>query len=173
MVDVAGHLGMALIWLAPAWLIIDRRRTAATFSAVGVWFGMMPDVDLLLSGVVPTIEHHGVFHTILAVGILSVVMGPLVGRGLRATIGGSSWFSDAAVDRASGVGVVMVFVAGTAHVFADMLSAPDVAQAVEPFWPLCSRSIGIDLVWYDDPVFDWGLFVVGVGLTVGLYLRRR
>jgi hypothetical protein len=67
----------------------------------------------------------------------------------------------------------MVFLAGTAHVFADMLSAPDVAQAVEPFWPLCSRSIGIDLVWYDDPVFDWGLFVVGVGLTVGLYLRRR
>jgi hypothetical protein len=56
-----------------------------------------------------------------------------------------------------------------AHVFADMLSAPDIAEAVEPLWPLYRQSFGIDIVWYNNPWFDWGLFVTGILLNVGLY----
>jgi hypothetical protein len=37
MVNPLGHLGMALLWLSPSWVIVDRERTAATFVAVGVW----------------------------------------------------------------------------------------------------------------------------------------
>lgn len=50
MVDVTGHLGMALLWLAPAWFLLDCRKTAGTFVVSGVPFGMFPDVDLVLEG---------------------------------------------------------------------------------------------------------------------------
>jgi membrane-bound metal-dependent hydrolase YbcI (DUF457 family) len=171
MVDVLGHLGMALIWLAPAWLVIDERKTAATFVGVGFWFGMLPDVDLVLSNVIETVRHHGVFHTVLAAGIFAAVLGPIVGWILKKTLGGSEWFSDAAADNAYSLGVVMVFVAGVSHVFADMLSAPDIAQGVEPFWPVYAQTLGIDVVWYNNPWVNWGLFLVGVALNVALYVR--
>lgn len=171
MVDVVGHLGMALIWLAPAWFFIDSRKTAATFVGVGFWFGMLPDVDLVLSNLIGTIRHHGVFHTILAVGIMAAVIGPAVGWVLKKALGGTEWFSDAAADSAASLGFVMVFVAGVAHVFADVLSAPDISQGVEPFWPLYAQTLGIDVVWYNNPWFNWGLFLVGVALNVALYVR--
>jgi len=50
MVDVTGHLGMALLWLAPAWFLLDYRKTAWTFVVSGVLFGMLPDIDLVLGG---------------------------------------------------------------------------------------------------------------------------
>lgn len=49
MVDVVGHLGMALIWLAPAWFVIEQAKTAATIVSSGFWFGMLPDSGLFLS----------------------------------------------------------------------------------------------------------------------------
>ncbi len=164
---------MALIWFVPAWFIIDERKTAATFAAVGVWFGMLPDVDLVLKGILPTVKHHGVFHTVLMAGVLAALIGPLLGAVLKRTLGGTDWFSDDAVDHATGFGVVMVFVAGVAHVFADMLSAPDIADSVEPLWPLYQQSFGIDVVWYNDPLVNWGLFLTGIALNVGLFLSRR
>ncbi|WP_135853596.1 metal-dependent hydrolase [Halorussus salinus] len=169
MVDVVGHLGMALVWLAPAWFVIDQRKTAATFVAAGFWFGMLPDVDLVLSNWFPTIKHHGIFHTVLAVTLLAAVIGPLVGWVLKKGLDDSEWFSEAAERSAYSLGFVMVWVAGLAHVFADMLSAPDIAEAVEPLWPLYRQSFGIDIVWYNNPWFNWGLFVTGILLNVGLY----
>jgi hypothetical protein len=169
MVDVVGHLGMALIWLAPAWFVIDHRKTAATFVAVGFWFGMLPDVDLVLSNVLPTVKHHGVFHTVFAATILAAIIGPLVGWALKTALDDSDWFSEAAEANAYSLGFVMVFVAGVAHVFADMLSAPDISEAVEPLWPLYRQSFGIDIVWYNNPWFNWGLFVTGIVLNVALY----
>ncbi|WP_135806173.1 metal-dependent hydrolase [Halorussus marinus] len=171
MVDVLGHLGMALIWLAPAWLVIDARKTAATFVGVGFWFGMLPDVDLVLANTIGTVKHHGIFHTVLAVGIMAAVVGPIVGYVLKKVLGGSTWFSDAAADDALSLGVVMVFVAGVAHVFADILSAPDISEGIEPFWPVYAQTLGIDLVWYNNPWVNWGLFLGGVALNVALYVR--
>ncbi len=165
---------MALLWFVPAWFIIDERKTAATFAAVGVWFGMLPDVDLVLSSLFPGIvKHHGVFHTVLMAAILAVIVGPLVGGLLKRTVGGSAWFTDRAVDNATSFGVVMVFVAGVAHVFADMLSAPDIADSVEPLWPLYQQSFGIDIVWYNNPTFNWGLFAAGILVNVALYFWAR
>ncbi|MFC7082215.1 metal-dependent hydrolase [Halorussus caseinilyticus] len=173
MVDVVGHLGMALLWLAPAWLVIEHRKTATTFVAAGFWFGMLPDVDLVLKGILPTVKHHGIFHTLLAVTVMAAVIGPLVGLVLKKTLGGSEWFSEAAERSALAFGFVMVFVAGTAHVFADMLSAPDIAEAVEPFWPIYQQSLGIDVVWYNNPWFNWGLLVAGIAVNVGLYYWQK
>ncbi|UPV75355.1 metal-dependent hydrolase [Halorussus limi] len=173
MVDVAGHLGMALVWLAPAWFVIDRRKTAATFVAVGFWFGMLPDVDLVLSNWFPTIKHHGVFHTVLVVTILAAIIGPLVGWILKTWLDDSEWFSEPAERSALSLGFVMVWVAGLSHIFADMLSAPDIAEAIEPLWPLYQQSIGIDLVWYNATWFNWGLLALGVLLNVAFYYWQK
>lgn len=169
MVDVPGHLGMALIWLAPAWFIIDRPKTAATFVGVGFWFGLLPDIDLYLRRVFATVKHHGVVHTVLVVTILAAVIGPIVGWILKAALDDSEWFSERAEENALSLGFVMVWVAGLSHLFADMLSAPDIAEALEPFWPVYQQTIGIDLVWYTANWFNWGLLVVGILLNVALY----
>lgn len=166
MVDVIGHLGMALIWLAPTWVVVDRPKTAATAVLTGFWFGMLPDIDLVLSNVSGLgVQHHGVFHTLLAALVFGAVIGPILGAIWKAALGDSEWFSREASEKAYQFGFVIVFVAATAHVFADMLSAPDIAQAVEPFWPLYNQSLGIDVVWYNSPWANWGLFLGGIALT--------
>lgn len=174
MVDVAGHLGMALVWLAGAWIVVDDARTAAAFVAVGLPFGMLPDVDLYLRYVLPTAKHHGVFHTVVAVAAMTVVLAPVVGVALRTL--------DARVDRLSLPSVVRengtrfastaILVAGLAHVFADTLSAPDKAEALEPFWPLYPYPLGIDVVYYDAPLVNYGLLVGGIALNVALWRWR-
>ncbi len=173
MVDVVGHLGMALVWLAPAWFVIDRPKTAATFVGVGFWFGLLPDIDLYLRRAFPTVKHHGVIHTVLAVTLIAAVLGPLVGWILKSALDDSEWFSEDAEEHALSLGFVMVWVAGLSHIFADMLSAPDIAEAIEPFWPLYSQVVAFDVVWYTANWFNWGLFLVGIVLNVALYYWMR
>lgn len=173
MVDVIGHLGMALIWLAPAWFFIDRPKTGLTFIGAGFWFGMVPDMDLVLKGIFPTIKHHGVTHTILFVTVFAAVVGPILGWILDAALDDSEWFAEAAENRSLQVGFIAVWVAGLSHIFADMLSAPDIAEAIEPLWPIYQQSLGIDLVWYNATWFNWGAFIVGLLINVGLWYWAR
>lgn len=174
MVDVFGHLGMALVWLAPSWYFFDRPETAATFIAASFWFGMLPDVDLLLSNYFRTIHHHGVFHTVLAITAFAAVLGPVVGWVLRETVGGTEWFSPEATDRAPKIGAIGVWVAGLSHLFADMLSAPDVASPIEPLWPLYEGSVVlVDTFWYTSFRATVGLFVVGGAVNVAMWYWKR
>ena len=169
MVDIIGHLGMALIWLVPAWFILDRPKTAAVFVLSGFLFGLLPDIDLLLRQIFPTVKHHGLLHTILVVTILAAVIGPIVGWVVKEAVGGSEWLSPEAENSIYRFGFLAVWIPGLSHLFADMLSAPDIAEAIEPFWPIYQQSVGIDVVWYNNPWFNWGVFIVGVLLNVGLY----
>lgn len=170
MVDVLGHLGMALIWLAPSWFFFDRPKTAVTFVAASFWFGMLPDVDLVLSNYVQTIKHHGVFHTVAVVTLLAVILGPLLGSVLEKLGGGSDWFSSRATNNAVAIGVVGVWVASLSHLFGDMLSAPDVSEPIEPLWPLFDGQIvSIDVVWYTSFWVNWGLFIAGIAVNAMLY----
>jgi hypothetical protein len=174
MVDVLGHLGMALIWLSPSWVFIDHQRTAAAFIAVGFWFGMLPDVDLVLSAL-PGIHHHGVFHTVLFVTIAAVTVGPLLGWAMKRVLGGTSWFSDRAESRAYLLGAIAVWITGLAHVFADMLSAPDTSTRIEPLWPLVEGPIVyMDVLYYKSFWATIALFVGGlVANALFWYLSRR
>lgn len=166
---------MALLWLAPAWLVVDDARTAAVVVLVGTPLGMLPDLDLYLRLVVPTVKHHGVFHTLLAVAAFAVVLGPLLGSALRAV--------EDAVERvelpadarsnATELAAATVLVAGSAHVFADVLSAPDIADAIEPFWPVYPHRPGIDVLYYDDPFWNAAFLVAGVAVNVALWQRTR
>ena len=170
MVDVLGHLGMALIWLAIMWYIVDDHESAATLIATGFWFGALPDVDVYLSKWFQGIHHHGVFHTVLVVTLLAAVLGPALGWVDRALFGDSDWFSPDASEHALSLGFVTVWVAGLSHLFGDMLSAPDISQPIEPFWPLYNGQIVLmDLVWYNSPWVNWGLLVAGLLLNGALW----
>lgn len=108
MVDVLGHLGMALLWLAPVWYFVEHRQTAVLVVAGGFWFGMLPDVDLLLSEWIEGIHHHGIFHTVLVVTILAVIIGPMVGVTFRRVGERTGWFSARARERATVIGFLAV-----------------------------------------------------------------
>jgi len=160
---------MTLLWLAPSWLLFEEGKTAVTFVVSGLPFGMGPDLDLLFSRLFRTIRHHGISHTILVVTVLAALVGPVVGTVLERLVGGSDWFSLESTRESYRFGFVAVWIAGLSHIFADMLSAPDIAQAVEPFWPLYFESIGVDLVWYNATWFNWGLLVAGILVNAALF----
>lgn len=115
------------------------------------------------------LKHHGVFHTVLVVTILAAVIGPVVGKVVEAVVGDTDCLSTEAAARSIRFGFLTVWIPGLAHVFADMLSAPDLADSIEPLWPIYGGSIGVDLVWYNNPVVNWGLLVAGVLVNIGLY----
>lgn len=172
MVDVLGHIGMALIWLAPAWVHFESPKTAAVFVVTCAPFGMLPDVDLYLSNLFTTVHHHGVFHTIVVVTLLSAVIGPLLGMLLDRLVETSGEF----VPNQSRIPATMwslgVWIGSLSHLFADMLSAPDVAPPIEPLWPVYNgQLLHIDLVWFTSPRATWGLFAVGILLNAVLYQR--
>lgn len=173
MVDVVGHLGMALIWLAVAWLVFDRAKTAMTFVGVGFWFGLLPDSDLYLRRIFETVKHHGVIHTVLVVTIIAAVLGPLIGWIFKQTLGDTQWLSPSAVENRLSFGFLMVWIAGLSHLFADMLSAPDISEPIEPLWPIYQQSLGLDVVWYSNPWVNWGLLFFGIGLNVALHQWKR
>jgi len=79
MVDVSGHFAMALLFAAPAWLVWGRRGSL-TFAAFTLVTAMLPDTDLALRHVFPTVHHHGVTHTVVFVTVASVVAGAITAR---------------------------------------------------------------------------------------------
>lgn len=172
MVDLLGHVGMALLWLAPAWYFLDDRKTALTFLAASVPFGLFPDADLIFEGFVGTIYHHGMFHTVLVVTLFAAVAGPALGRLLKRTLGGTAWFSPAASHDAVAVATIGVWVAGLSHLFGDALSMDDVAPAVKPLWPLYDGRIVVEVFWYESLLATWGLFAAGVAVNAALWVWK-
>ena len=164
MTETLGHLGMALIFLAPAWLFIDDRRTAMVFVGTGFWFGPVPDVDTYLRNWFPVeIHHHGVVHTVPAVIVFTVVLGPILGWLLKRVLGRTNWFSREAADRAIAMGMIAVGAATLSHLAADILSAPDISTRIEPLWPVVQGPIAyIDVLYYNSIWATWGLFVLGL-----------
>lgn len=173
MVDVTGHLGMALLFAAPAWAVWGRRG-ALGFTAFALVTAMLPDTDLALRHVLP-ITHHGVTHTVLFVVLLSVLTGAVAARYL------TDWFNANRRIRSTEITSETVFVFATAgltvggisHLFADLLSAPDIAAPLSPFWPVYSEPVIIDVIYYDSPVWNFGLFAVAIGLHVVLARYKR
>ena len=169
MVDVMGHFGMALLWAAPVWVVWDGRVSLA-FVGLAVSTAMLPDVDLVLQSFLP-VTHHGVTHTFLFVGAVSLVAGAVV-DGLLAPLLERHWSNPEQSERASVslfvFTVAGLFVGGSSHLFADMLSAPDIAPPVEPFWPFFDKPWSVDVLWYNSVWWNLGLLSVAVVLHLAL-----
>lgn len=167
MVGPLGHLGMALVWLSVARTAYGR-RAAMGFVVLGLPFGLFPDIDLYLPRLFRTIHHHGITHTILFVSVSAVVFGAAIGRWVVPRL-------EAAYVPASELGsryayaVGAVWVAMLSHLFADTLSAPDIAQPLELFWPVTSYTVGYDVVYYNSQAVNVGLLLGGLGLTAALW----
>lgn len=169
MVDVTGHLGMALIWAAPAWLAWgDRTRVSLLFVGAALATAMLPDVDLVLQTLTPVV-HHGVTHTVLFVTLVVLPLGILLARVLGPRIE-RDWLGGTPVPGGSLAAFLCggLFVGGCSHLFADMLSAPDIAGPIQPFWPLFQKPWAVDVAWYNDPWWNAGLLAAAVVLNLAL-----
>lgn len=166
MVDASGHIAMALLFAAPAWIVWSRRG-ALGFTAFALVTAMLPDTDLLLQQYLP-ISHHGVTHTLLFVGVASGLAGTISARWL------TDWLNDHPRVRSTTITPEVVFwfatggflTGGVSHIFADLLSAPDIAAPLSPFWPLYDQPVIIDVIYYDSVIWNFGLLAVAVGLHV-------
>jgi len=170
MVDVMGHLAMGLLWAAPAWFFWSR-RVSLTFVGIAVVAAPLPDMDLWIEKLAPAlIHHHGITHTVVFVAALSLTVGGIVAATQRRPLDRWLW-----TERATTPGVAMFTVAafligGLSHLFADILSAPDIAQPLEPFWPVYPEPVIVDLIWYNSPLWNAGLLAVTVLLHLFLAL---
>ncbi|WP_254764624.1 metal-dependent hydrolase [Natrinema marinum] len=172
MVDVTGHLGMALLFAAPAWIIWGR-RAALGFTGFALLTAMLPDTDLVLQGFLP-VTHHGVTHTVIFVVLASILAGVFAARWL------TDWFNAHRWIRSTEIASLTVFVFATAglilggmsHLFADILSAPDIAPPLEPLWPFYREPIIVDVIYYDSPIWNFGLIAAAIGLHLVLARYR-
>lgn len=162
-----GHLAMGLLWAIPAWFVWNGRVSLA-FIGVAMVAALLPDVDLWVERLAPAlIHHHGITHTVVFVVAVS-----LAGGGLAAALTGplDRWVPSGRYRPASSFAFAFlaVLVGGCSHLFADVLSAPDVAQSIEPFWPLFDKSVTLDLIWYNSPLWNVGFLIVAVLLHLTL-----
>lgn len=174
MVDVLGHVAMALVWTAPAWLVWQR-RTVRAFAGLALLTAMLPDVDLYLAGV----AHHGPTHTVAFAIVAAVVAGAGVvavgGDRIRRLLGRNAESGRGVPttrDQAWLYGFVVagLLVGGLSHVFADVLSSGTGGNpALEPFWPVVRAPVSVGVVSYSAFPWNEGLLVAVLGLHVGLY----
>jgi len=122
-----GHLGVSLLVFAPVgyWLVtVGEPEMAMLTGAVMCWLAMLPDIDHRL----PMIEHRGVTHSLLFVGLVGGVFG-------AAGVALSGAFSVAGVGLATFGFLLGVLTVG-AHLLGDALTP----AGVPLLWPF-PRSI--------------------------------
>ena len=160
MVDELGHLAFGLLFALPAWHLW-RRRVCVGFLGLVLVASLFPDVDRYLEVVFPAqVHHHGVTHTVVFVVLASVVGAAiLTALSRRTREGGLGWtrFTD---ERTFGFSFLAFLVGGVSHLFADTLSAPDISTPIEPFWPFFDAPWSLDVIYYDDPLWNGGFLLV-------------
>jgi hypothetical protein len=164
MVNLMGHTAMALLWAIPAWFVWEN-RLSPTFVGFAAIAAMLPDLDLLLQRLFPSvIHHHGVTHTVVFVLGASVLAGAITAVAFSGPL--DRWTRGDRFDKRSAFAFVAgaYAVGGLSHLFADMLSAPDIASPIEPLWPFIEGSWGIDLIWYSSIWWNVGLLAVALAI---------
>ncbi|WP_123538976.1 metal-dependent hydrolase [Halosimplex salinum] len=174
MVKLMGHVAMGLLFALPAWFRWDGRLPVA-FAGFVLTTVMLPDVDLVLEVLFPAVEHHGVTHTVVFVAGVALVVGSLAGVLLAPRVEQVWQTSDGVrVTRRTLTEFVTggLLLGGLSHVFADMLSAPDIADPIEPLWPFVNQPISFDVIYYSSIWWNLGLLVLAVVLHLALAGRR-
>lgn len=168
MVDITGHLAFGLLFALPAWFVW-RKRISAAFVGLALITSLLPDVDLWLSRWFPgQIHHHGVTHTIVFVALASLVAGLIAAAFLTGPL--DDWLGWDRFDKGSmfTFAFAAFLLGGLSHVFADILSAPDISTPIEPFWPFFDKPWSADLIYYNDPLWNSVFLIAMVVLHAAL-----
>ncbi|UPV73980.1 metal-dependent hydrolase [Halorussus limi] len=158
-----GHVGMALLFVAPVVLLLDRKRRYPPVAVLALATALLPDLD----GKIPFSHHHGGPHTVLFV--LSVSLA--VGLSLAFVSANLTWLARR-VDGLPSFRPRAAFALGAggalaglgSHLFADVLMIPIADNPVEPFWPVSERTVALGLMHPGDPAWNWGLLAAGVAV---------
>lgn len=160
MVDLMGHVAFGLLFALPAWHFWNGRVSVA-FVVLAAVASLLPDIDLWLVALFPeTVHHHGVTHTVLFVTAASLVGGAVIAALFAERF--DDWIGSEESDRHHLFlfAFLGLLAGGLSHVFADMLSAPDISTPIEPLWPLVDGSWGLDLVWYNAKWINFGFLLL-------------
>ncbi|MFB6298176.1 MAG: metal-dependent hydrolase [Salinirussus sp.] len=156
-----GHYGAALLAYAPIGfltLLAGGRQLALLGAAAALALAMLPDQDQRIPG----LSHRGPTHTVWFALLVGVVVGAL-GAAVGARPAGTGFWSLATV-AAAGFGFVVGTVTITSHIAADALTP----MGVTPLAPFDDRHVTYDLATADNPLANYGLLVLGGGVSLGL-----
>jgi membrane-bound metal-dependent hydrolase YbcI (DUF457 family) len=154
MVDAEGHLAFGLLFAVPAWFIW-RKRVAVAFVVLALMTSLLPDVDVWLETLFPAqFHHHGFTHTVAFVVLVSVLAGAVATAILTRPL--DDWLGWDHFDAKSvfGFAFLAFLLGGLSHIFADILSAPDISTPIEPFWPFFDEPWSLDVIYYNDPLWN-------------------
>ena len=158
---------MALLFAAPAWFAFSRARTSLAFTALAASTGMLPDVDLLLMRYF-FIEHHGLTHSFVFLVPTALVLGGVVAAPYLAVRDGTNG------SRASvyGFAALALFTGMVAHLFADVLTSPDIAPPVKPLWPALKARLVLDAAFVKSNLWNLGTLALGIVVQASLAVRE-
>jgi inner membrane protein len=150
-----GHYGVSLLMYAPvglALLLLGRPTVAVVAGAGVVWLATLPDVDLRLPGV----PHRGPTHSLPFAALVATALG---GAALVAAEPLGADDPGFVAVLAAGVGAFGV----CTHLLGDVITP----SGVPLFWPV-GDSYSVSLTTADSTVWNYGLFVLGVGATAAV-----
>lgn len=154
-----GHIGIGLLLAAPVWLLLSGDDVLTFVRYVGL-AAMLPDLDVY----VPGVPHHGITHTLFFVAVVAALGGLAAVASARFTA--RRWMARTAQPsgRIYAIAAGGLLLGGASHVFLDLFSSSYEGFPMAVFWPLVDRTFAFDLVYYTDPVVNYGL--VGTALAV-------
>jgi membrane-bound metal-dependent hydrolase YbcI (DUF457 family) len=165
-----GHIGLALLLAAPAWLVFDQFRQGLAFSALAALTGMFPDVDIYVMQFL-FIEHHGVMHSLVFLVPAALVLGGVVTAGYLAVRDGDHPGAAAVF----GFVTLALFTGMVAHMAGDVLTSPDIAPPIKPLYPLIESRFVLDAAFVKSNLWNLGPLALGLvtqgGLATWRYLR--
>ncbi|MFC4359203.1 metal-dependent hydrolase [Halobium salinum] len=162
-----GHIGLALLFAAPAWLVFHGLKTNFAFAGLAASMGMYPDVDLVLVKYL-FIEHHGLTHGVFFLLASALVIGAVVTGAYLAVRDGTTPSSL----RVYAFVAVALFVGMMAHLVGDVLTSPDIAPPVKPLWPVVKEPIVLDAAFVKSNLWNLGPLALGIAVQTGFGIRE-
>lgn len=165
-----GHIGLALLFAAPAWLVFEGFRAGLAFSALAALTGMFPDLDIYVMRYL-FVEHHGVMHSLVFLVPAALVLGGVITGGYLAVRDGDR----PAAAAVFGFVTVALFVGMLSHMVGDILTSPDIAPPIKPLYPLVETRFVLDAAFVKSNLWNLGPLALGLlaqgALAVRGYLR--
>lgn len=167
-----GHLGLALLFAAPAWLVFGQLKAGAAFSALAATTAMFPDIDLVAMRVL-FIEHHGISHSLVFLIPAALVLGGVVTAGYLAIRDrtGRPTKSSRSVTALYAFATLALFTGMLAHLAGDVLTSPDVAPPIKPLMPITDSALYLDAAFVKSNLWNLGTLALGITVQTAFGIR--